>query len=463
MGLEAWTGLRHAIGPVCIGLAVWCAAGRISLAASDSASIRLAIAAPWWVAAIAPAAAALVPAWRRSPLLALPALLGVLPWLPVPLPAVALVWTGPLAWVPIGLCVIAAVVATGAAAPVVGRPLKEGIAAGLVRDPRYQPRIAAGATLVVALVAAWVLNPRLPAGDEPHYLVITQSLIKDADLRIENNHRARDYAAYLDAPLAPDFLRRGRDGQIYSIHAPGLPVLVLPAFWLFGYRGAQAAVLILAALAGGIIWKAGWRATRSIPAAWFAWAAIAASVTFMLQSVTIFPDGPAMLAVAASVLEGELCDAAARLFGDDLQALDDARDDLVLDAGVEPLGVLPHHDQVLITERRLHGRQALHRTEAGIEVQTLAQLDVGAGEAGADGRGQRSLERHAIPPDGVEDVVRKLRAVLLDGGGAGLVLVPLDGDPGGLQHTAGGAGDLRADPVSGDESDGVHGFVVRIA
>ncbi|HEX7780043.1 MAG TPA: hypothetical protein VF424_12415, partial [Vicinamibacterales bacterium] len=302
MGLEAWTGLRHAIGPVCIGLAVWCAAGRISLAASDSASIRLAIAAPWWVAAIAPAAAALVPAWRRSPLLALPALLGVLPWLPVPLPAVALVWTGPLAWVPIGLCVIAAVVATGAAAPVVGRPLKEGIAAGLVRDPRYQPHIAAGATLVVALVAAWVLNPRLPAGDEPHYLVITQSLIKDADLRIENNHRARDYAAYLDAPLAPDFLRRGRDGQIYSIHAPGLPVLVLPAFWLFGYRGAQAAVLILAALAGGIIWKAGWRATRSIPAAWFAWAAIAASVTFMLQSVTIFPDGPAMLAVAASVL-----------------------------------------------------------------------------------------------------------------------------------------------------------------
>ena len=120
-----------------------------------------------------------------------------------------------------------------------GRPLKEGIAAGLVRDPRYQPRIAAGATLVVALVAAWVLNSRLPAGDEPHYLVITQSLIKDADLRIENNHRARDYAAYLDAPLAPDFLRRGRDGQIYSIHAPGLPVLVLPAFWLFGYRGAE--------------------------------------------------------------------------------------------------------------------------------------------------------------------------------------------------------------------------------
>ena len=285
--------LRSAIGPLCIGLAVWCAAGRISLASSDSASIRLAVAAPWWFSAIATAAAALVPAWRRSPLLTLPALLSVLPWLPVPLPAVALVWTGPLAWVPIGLCVIAAVVAAGA-----GRPFRVG---GSI-DAAVHWQAAAGVTLALALAAAWVLSPRLPAGDEPHYLVITQSLLKDADLRIENNHRARDYAAYFDAPLAPDFLRRGRDSQIYSIHAPGLPVLVLPAFWLFGYRGAQATVLILAALVGGIVWKAGWRATRSIPAAWFAWAAIAGSVTFLVQSVTVFPDGPAMLAVAASVL-----------------------------------------------------------------------------------------------------------------------------------------------------------------
>ena len=264
----------------------------MSLAAPDSATIRLALPAPWWIGLIAAAAAALVPAWRRSPILAIPALLAVLPWLPLPLPALGLVWTGPLAWVPIGLSGTAAAIADG------GRLLKAGGSISAVSHWRA----AAGLTLVMAIAAAWCLSPRLPAGDEPHYLVITQSLIKDGDLRIENNHRARDYAAYFDGPMAPDFLRRGRDGQIYSIHAPGLAVLVLPAFWLFGYRGAQATVLILAALAGGFVWKAGWRASRSIPAAWFAWAAIAGSVTFLIQSVTIFPDGPAMLAVAASVL-----------------------------------------------------------------------------------------------------------------------------------------------------------------
>ena len=46
------------------------------------------------------------------------------------------------------------------------------------------------------------------------------------------------------------------------------------------------------------------------------------------------------------VLEREPRDARRRLLGDDLQALDDAGHDLVLEPGVEVLGVLAHDDQV---------------------------------------------------------------------------------------------------------------------
>ena len=44
---------------------------------------------------------------------------------------------------------------------------------------------------------------------------------------------------YVDGELKPDYLRRGRDGAIYSIHAPGVSALVLPAFALAGYPGRR--------------------------------------------------------------------------------------------------------------------------------------------------------------------------------------------------------------------------------
>jgi hypothetical protein len=147
----------------------------------------------------------------------------------------------------------------------------------------------------------WSVNPRVPGGDEPHYLVITQSLLNDGDLQIENNHANRDYASYIGGELRPDFIERGRNGEIYSIHAPGVSVVVLPAFAVLGYQGARLTILALSALAGTLIWLIGWQVTRVTSAAWFAWAAIVGSSTFLLQSGTVFPDAPGALAVAAGV------------------------------------------------------------------------------------------------------------------------------------------------------------------
>ena len=94
-------------------------------------------------------------------------------------------------------------------------------------------------------------------GDEPHYLVITQSLLADRDLKIENNHRQRDYRAFYGGDIRPDFIQRGIDGEIYSIHAPGLPVILLPAYAVGGVRGAIAMLCVLAALGAVAIFKVG--------------------------------------------------------------------------------------------------------------------------------------------------------------------------------------------------------------
>ena len=139
--------------------------------------------------------------------------------------------------------------------------------------PRAHAAAAGLISLAAAVAAAWSVAPRIPGGDEPHYLVITHSLLSDGDLRIQNNHDRRDYAVYYDGSLAPDSIVRGQDGQQYSIHAPGVSALVLPGFAVFGYVGAQATIVLSAAAAGALVWWIGWLAAGRVSAAWFAWAA----------------------------------------------------------------------------------------------------------------------------------------------------------------------------------------------
>lgn len=286
------TRLAHLLGPACIGAGVWCAAGIVSVESSAHGAARLLAPAPWWVLLAGVLMGAAVPAWRRSPLTALPALLTTVPWWPVPLPALALVWTGPLAWLPVMVAVAAAL----------GSPVLHAVSRGLrAHDPVRAMGLAAVLTALLGGATLWSLGPRLPGGDEPHYLVITQSLWLDGDLRIENNHVQRDYAEYFAGTLNPDFINRGQDGEIYSIHAPGVSALVLPAYAVFGLRGAQLTILICLMLTSALVWRSAWVATGEATAAWFAWAGVMGAATTVLLGVMIFPDSPAALGVAAGV------------------------------------------------------------------------------------------------------------------------------------------------------------------
>lgn len=280
--------LTSMLGPAVVGLAVWCAAGEITVTTAESASARLAVPSSWWVFLVATALAGVVPMWRRDARLALPALLTILPWWPVPLPAIALLWTGPLAWAPIAVALALAL--PGAPAAVSRFTSRRGAVT------------AAAATLLACGLTAWSATQQSPQGDEPHYLVTTQSLIKDGDLRVENNFRQRDYAEYYAGRITPDFDRRGKDGEIYSIHPIGVSLVVLPGFALFGYRGAELTLLLFAALTGALMWRIGLAATGDRKAAWFGWAVAALTPSFLLHSFAMFPEGLGAFAFAVAAL-----------------------------------------------------------------------------------------------------------------------------------------------------------------
>jgi hypothetical protein len=126
-----------------------------------------------------------------------------------------------------------------------GPPLLALAAAGLVvaasRTRRFPPLAALLAVVGIAYaVVAFRVQERVgPHGDEPHYLMVAESLLRDHDLRLEQDYAERRYAAFTDEDLAPHYRVRGRDGAIYSVHAIGLSLLVLPAYALAGYAGAS--------------------------------------------------------------------------------------------------------------------------------------------------------------------------------------------------------------------------------
>ena len=133
---------------------------------------------------------------------------------------------------------------------------------------------------------------------------------------------------------------------------------------------------------------------------------------------------------------------------------------LVLDPGVEVLGVLADDDQVDVVEAGAHALVRLARPHLRVHVELLAQADVDGAEAAADRGRDRPLQRGAVLADRVERVARRQRvaAVLLHHVGAGVLDVPVELDAGRLEDAAGRLGQLGARAVAGDQCHAVrHG------
>ena len=258
--------------------------GASGIGSAGSDAERYGLLPPFWLLLVL-MVAAVAAAWatRLSSRTALPvffSLVLVLPWIPGPVPAALLIWTGH-ATTAVWLAVIAGVLAA--------RGVR--LRGRWFVDPARAPRLAAAVACVLYMTSAWWLAELVPAGDEPHYLIITQSLVRDHDLQIENNYARGEYFEYFGRPLKPDYLRRGTNGQIYSIHAPGLSAVVAPAYAAFGYPGVVLFLSIAAGMGALLLWRASYALTGSASAAWFGWAAGALTVPFFFEAFAVFPDG----------------------------------------------------------------------------------------------------------------------------------------------------------------------------
>ena len=141
------------------------------------------------------------------------------------------------------------------------------------------------------------------SGDEPFYLLTTQSLLADGDLDLRNQYDAKSYRSFFDHP--DDLWYQSAptpDGRLLSPHNPGLSVLVIPGFFLGGLRGAQVQLLLMAAATMSLAFVLADRLTGFRAVCWVVTLGVGLTATAFIYSTEVYPEFPAALALVVALL-----------------------------------------------------------------------------------------------------------------------------------------------------------------
>jgi len=159
------------------------------------------------------------------------------------------------------------------------------------------------------------------AGDEPHYLLMAESLRVDGDLDLANDY-APDPGAHRREPPSERHARLDRSGALRSVHDPGLAVLLLPVHdvaswlaarvppqWLAAFRMtpvlfayAQVSLFMLALTCVGLALLVATLARRVPPAhARAATLLVALSPPLLAHAFLVFPDTVAFAVACLAV------------------------------------------------------------------------------------------------------------------------------------------------------------------
>jgi hypothetical protein len=164
------------------------------------------------------------------------------------------------------------------------------------------------------------------SGDEPHYLMMAQSLWADRDLDLANNYAQDDGARFGAAGLQHELHAiPARDGALRPVHDVGVAVALLPAFvvattvarlapegvlqrfrmsqGLFAYALISFAVMAVVVLSAkwmmAALSQAGYSTHRSAAVVLVVWA----TLPILANAYEVFPEPFALLATALAVYE----------------------------------------------------------------------------------------------------------------------------------------------------------------
>jgi hypothetical protein len=175
--------------------------------------------------------------------------------------------------------------------------------------------LAAALAMFIILAAVYVASIDIRAtrnasitGDEPFYLLTTQSILQDGNLDLTEQYERRSYESFFDHPR--ELWRQSaprENGVLLSPHNPGLSISLIPGFATAGLLGAQVQLLVLAALTFSLTYLLVVRLTGEAIWSWLATGAVALSASAFIYSTEVYPEVPAalVLVVSLSLVQGQ--------------------------------------------------------------------------------------------------------------------------------------------------------------
>lgn len=162
--------------------------------------------------------------------------------------------------------------------------------------------------LLFTLISVWLDHKGVElSGDEPHYLMVAQSLVEDHDLSLQNNIEDRTYMDFIPVELPGHVIIH--KGKHLSFHMPGLSFLLIPFYFIFKLTGNiisphlffRLSISAINSLFPFVLFllMRNFFPDKKITGIWFL---SLLTVPLLFHSVHIFPELPAATLLAASFL-----------------------------------------------------------------------------------------------------------------------------------------------------------------
>lgn len=159
-------------------------------------------------------------------------------------------------------------------------------------------------------VLSWEKKKKLPiTGDEPHYLMISESLAADGDLDLKNNYDQDAKTNKIIGPVdvenhtvfVPSNTANNGNKKFYSIHSIGTSLLSFIGYKTFGILGSKIALTLIAGILPFLFYSMGRSLRLSQTKSAFTSIVYSVSLPFPMVAGQIFPDLPSGILLTSAI------------------------------------------------------------------------------------------------------------------------------------------------------------------